>query len=471
MDLLQFSGGLQTTTSSFLRSPDQLIFSMNVHGDTVGSLTKRLGYGEYGSSSASTDIDGLYSYNYVGGGTQYLFRYTNSVLSYTSGSGWSTCEGGLTADALPEFRVFLDELFMVGATSANSFLSTANVAGTTYTTTNNVTSAPAGKYIEVFRDRVYIANAEVSSTRYPDRLYFSSVPDSAGTGITWTSTDYERIYTNNGEEINGLHTNKTLNEILIFKANSLHTYDTYRVRDVGTQGTTSHRSVQTVNGLTYFFNANGIYAYDGRLPVLISRPIEKWIQGIDQTALADVFAASDDDKYYKLYVGSITVDGNTYTNCEIRYSTVDNSFTIYSYYDTFKSYATHKVSGITRVYAGTDDGIVHQLAKRDDAVYADDGNDIPAEFTFETVLGVPAERKFIDKALIYCTNFQNLTGRIRVKGRDWSTHFEVNDSEHEVGISPEDGRILQWNFSESSQVNPFIFEGVSFSPHLTTEKY
>lgn len=478
VDFLQFSGGLQTTTSTFLRRPDQLIRSVNVNGDTVGALTGRLGYTQFGDThSASQNVMGAASYNDVSGGTQYLFAIADGALKYQNGGTWTSIvsASGLLATAKAEFRVFLDQLFMVGANSTNTYLTSANIDGISYSTSTNLNNAPNARFIEIFRDRIYMADCVVATIRYPDRFYYSSLPNTAATTITWdtssTSTQFERVYTNNGEPIMGLHTNKTLNELLIFKQTSLHAWNTSSLRDVGNVGTTSHRSIKTINYVTFFFSEGGIYAYSGQEPQLISRGIQKWINGIDQTALGDVFAEVEDNKYYRLFVGSITVDGVTYTKCEIRYSVLDNTLTIYSYANTFKAYALHKVSGKIRIYGGASDGKIYQHGEKDDTIYDDAGTAIAAEFMFETDLGLPSERKNIDKALIYSSRAQTLTGRIAVKNQDWSTHFSVDKDEQEVNLSPMDGRTLWWHFSASYSVQPFVFEGLTFVPRVTTQKY
>ena len=464
--ILSFTGGLQNFTSSFLRRPDQLIRSINVHGDNVGSLTERLGYSQYGTHSDSTQIYGMHSYNDVSGGTNYLFRLVAGVLQYHNGSAWTNIQSGLNTTARAEFRVFLDQLFMVGEVGG-TFLSSANIDGITYSESTNLTSAPNAKFVEVYKDRVYMANLD----GFPDRFQFSSLPSTDATTITWTSTNFERVYTNNGEEIMGMHTNKMLNELLLFKETSMHAWDTFRLRDAGNVGTTAHRSIKTLNFTTFFFNADGVYAYSGSRPQLISRPIQPWIDGIDQTKLGDVFAEEEGGKFYKLNVGSVTVEGKVYSNVELRYSISDNTWTVYSYADNFAVYAKHKVSGEVRVYGGTDDGDTHQFAHLDDAVYDDDGTAIASEFMFETDLGLPSERKKVGKALLYCTKPQNLTGRIRVRGEDWSANFSVDNDEQEINTVPNDGRFLQWHFSSSSAVTPFQFEGLTFVPTLTSSKY
>lgn len=470
IDLLNFSGFLQTTTSSFLRRNDQLELAINVNGDNIGSVTKRLGYSlfqDYGSS-----VTGLWSYNDVSGGNRYLLAFDSGTLKYSTGGAPSSIVGGLTTTAKVEFTTFLDQAFVVGANSSNTYLTTATIDGVTYSTTNNVTNAPKAKYVEVFRDRVYLADVEVSGTRYPDRFYYSSTPDSAGTSITWTATDFERVYTNNGEPIMGIHTNKFLNELLIFKETSMHAWDTVRLRDIASIGTSAHRSIKTVNYTTFFFNRDGIYAYTGSVPQLVSRPIQKWIDGITQSALVDVFAMDDENKYYKLFVGSITVDGTTYSNCEIRYSLVDNSFTIYSYFDTFSIYASHIVSSVQRIYAGDTSGDVHTLAGKGDTVYSDDSNPIAAQFMTKAFdLGIPSEQKFTETVTLFSNKSQNLTFRYRVDGGDWSTHSAIDKKIDPRRINPAQGYLFQFHFSESSTVAPFEFQGLSFTPRLTTDRH
>lgn len=474
VDKLTFHQLLQTTTSSFLKSPNQLDLAVNVNGENLGSVTKRLGYAQSGSDvSTGNSILGLRTYPYMAGGTQLLFGVANGTIYDFNGTTWASVQSGLNTTAKAEFRVFVDQLFMVGANSSNTYLTTANISGTIYSTSTNVTNAPKGRFIEQFKSRLYIADVEVSGTRYPSRFYWSSAPTDGA--ITWdtsaTSESFEEVSTDNGEPIMGLHTNEALNQLLIFKETSLHSWDTYRIRNLWNVGTTSGRSIVTIDGITYFFNKNGIYAYDGARAKLISRPIKKWIKGISASYYDDVFGINQDDEYLKMFVGDCTVDGKTYSNCEIIYNVADQTWTIYSYADPFSCYATHEESGVTRVYGGTTAGKVHKLAQDSDAVYDDNGTAIAAEFMFTVDLGLPSERKFVDRVLIYTTAVQNLTGRIRAKGKDWSTWFPINETEQSHNVNPRDGRFLQFHFSETSNVAPFEFQGLSFNVTQTTKNY
>lgn len=461
-DLLHFTGGLQTSTSSFLRRDDQLELAINVHFDQIGSVSGRLGYAQAGTSLAVSTVQGLSSYERQADGTKNLFEFCGGVLSYLDSSlVQHTVVSSLNTTALAEFTTFVDQLFMVGATSANVFLAPANIDGTTYSTSTNLSGAPTGaRFIEVYQNKLYMADVVIGGTRYPSRWQRSSIP-TAGL-ITWDATDFENVDTDDGSGIVSMHRNKSLNQLLFFKENSLHAWDNYRMADKGAVGTTAHRSVVTINYTTFFFNEDGIFTYSGSEPKLISRPIQKWIDAVsDPTA---VFAVGYNNRFYKLNVGTVTVDGVSYSNCEYIYSILDNTWAIYSYADVFSVYAKHKISNVTRVYAGTTGGKIMKFAAKNDTVYDDNGTEIFSQFMTKALdVGLPSEKKFIDRVMIYSTRAQNLQGRARAKNRDWSTQFPINDSEQEYTINPEEGRFIQFHFSSASKVAPFIMEGISFN--------
>src|SRR3990167_3755740 len=244
MDLISFTDGLQTTTSSFLRKDSQLELAVNVHCDNVGSVTKRLGYTEQGTATSSSAIRGLHSYADIAGGTTRLFRAFYSSIEWYSGSVWNAIGGTYSvATANVEMRVFLDQLFIFGANSSAQYITPINIDGTTFSNSTNLTGAPRGRFVETFLDQLYVADVEVSGVRYGSRFYRSSIPNSGGTDITWPTTNYENILTNNGETITGIHANNALNQLLIFKESSLHAWDTFRIKNIANIGTNAHRSI------------------------------------------------------------------------------------------------------------------------------------------------------------------------------------------------------------------------------------
>ena len=466
INLLTFADGLQTTTNSFLRKDSQLELSINVHGDLIGSLTKRLGYTAIGTGSGSTG-KGLHSYVRQADGTTKLFRASNGNLDYWNGASWINCTTYTPADATVYMKTYIDQMFVVGA-NASTLMSPINVTGTTASTSTNLTSAPKGKFVEVFNDQLYFGNVEVGGTKFPSRMYYCALPDSTTESIiTWPALNYESIYPHNGDVITGLHTNKYLNQLLIFKNNSIHAWDSYRIRDLGNVGTNSQKSVVTINYTTFYFSPRrGVYSYNGLTPTLVSRAVDKWIKGIQDPSV--VCAAGEDDRIYKLYVGTCVVDGVTYANCEIRYAVNDNAWWVYQYSNDFKCYADY-TNSITRVCAIDSAGAVFQLAQSGDSVYSDNGSDISAEFTTKALdLGAPTWQYTADKAMVFTTGTSNLSGRARFRNKDWSTKFTVSKPDEVVNINPGTGRFMQFNFSERSQNPPFQFDGLSFDPILSS---
>ena len=153
IDILNWSGMLQTTTSSFLRRNDQLELAINVHGDTIGSVTKRLGYSTVGTNLGG-NVQGLSSYARLANGATNLFSLANGVLRYWNGTIQTAIQSGLSTTAKAEFRTFVDQSYMVGANTSNTYLTSANINGTTYSTSNNLSGAPNARYIEVFRGQL-----------------------------------------------------------------------------------------------------------------------------------------------------------------------------------------------------------------------------------------------------------------------------------------------------------------------------
>ena len=461
---------LQTTTNVFLRKDDQLEKAINIHGDNIGSATKRPGYTKFGNTvSAGNAIRGVAEYRDISGGTQDLYTWANGGVLHGTGAAWTNIGSVAYGDALISSKTFLDQLFFCGANSANQYITTALVDSGGVSIGGNVTGAPKAKYVEIYRGRVILADVEVAGIRRASRFYESSVPDSTGSIITWPTTNYEEVYPDNGEALMGIHTNKSLNQLLLYKENSMHAYDLTQIRDIGNVGTSSHWSIATVGFITYHFKAGqGIYAYSGIQPQLVSRPIDKWIKGIQGSVVP--FAANEEDKTYKLYVGQIIVDGETYENCEIRYAVPDNAWTIYSYAEAFTCYAPHTVSGVTRIYSGTTAGIIHQLARNIDGVYSDNGAPISAEFTTKAFdLQSPSAKKFVDKAVVFSTNTQNVQGRMRAPNKDWCSEFSLDQLEQYINLNPQDGRFIMFNFSESSTDQSFQIDGISFDPLITSE--
>jgi len=309
------------------------------------------------------------------------------------------------------------------------------------TTNAPITITPA--YTAVFQDRVYVANG-VTSNR--SRFWFSSLP-SAG-AITWDLTnDWVDVNPDDGDVITALENNG--NRLLIFKTYSMYRWTFGQVepdRLIGV-GTQSQESVKTNFdvGITFFANPLGIYAYTTGRPKLISRKIQKYIDGVSNWT--NVFGEVDRDHYY-LSVGNITVDGRVYSNCVFVYNIPLDAWTVFTMGTpiTFMARLLGVLGVSYTVTLGSSDGKTYIFTRPtstvDDVVAITGGVPIPAEFVSkEYMLNFPQRTNFswldvfsqgrIGALVLYDLDRQNLftpleslTDRVsnfRIPGRECNT--------------------------------------------------
>lgn len=364
IDLMNHSGGMITEVVDSLMPDGSYRLIMNLDDDIVGGLRVRRGESAVGSQVQDNKVClGLYNFRDSGSGTdnQLIAVFndsgdSNAVTSYLDGGSWSAISGGssFTADAKFRFTTFLDYVFMVN--SANDAIkswdgNTGNSWGTT-----NLTSAPSGKFIDVYKDRVLVAG----TTANPDRVYKSSLP-SSGT-ISWdTTNDWVDVNPEDGQNITALANNGTYE--LIWKERAFYRWNGKALEPdlIYDIGCTSQESVATRNGVTFFFNPYGIYITNGGRPQVISRPIQRWIDAISGSYFTEVSGAVDEDNYY-CSIGDVTVDGESFTNVVLVYSISRQRWRIYTYGEEIRYMARYTdSSGLFAIVAGNDDGDVWQL--------------------------------------------------------------------------------------------------------------
>ena len=334
------SGGMNTRTSVFTVKPNELKLGRNVTLEQLGSIRKRSGYGGGITIQANKEILGLYEFVITSTGAKYLLAISNNsgdtaaVMKYSSDFLTFTTHpdsdlSALQENAKYEFANFIDLCFVAGYSADDStFQQVFTISGILngdYDASSFVTGAPNAKYIIQSNDRIFLVNTSNSSNEY----FWSDLPaGSPGAWtLTWTSTNSNRVETNDGEELAGV--GKNFNRVLLFKNSSIHKWDADNeqlIRESGSIGSTSHRSIKNLGGSTVFYrNGFGFYEYAGQEPFLISRKIDDWIGAISN--VADV-ASFTDGTIYQASVGNITIDGRTYNNVAIEYNTVLESWVI-----------------------------------------------------------------------------------------------------------------------------------------------
>mgnify|MGYP001579045130 CR=1 FL=1 len=359
-----FLGGMVTEASDF-RTPDNAMrLIQNMDTDVVGALRVRKGNTAIGNQvQDNKNCLGLYNFRDSGTGSnnRQITAFnnsgdTNATLYYNASGTWTVITGAtsFTASAKFRFATFTDLVFIVNSKFDEPKTWDGDSAATLGTT--QLSSAPAGQFISVFKSRVYIAS---TSTR-PDRVFFSSIISSTG-NITWTSTDYLDVNPSDGQNITGLANNGTL--LLIFKDRAMYRWnggatDPDLVVDVGCS---SQESIANRNGKTYFFNPYGIYVTTGGFPQLISKEIQRWVDAIAGTYYSSVAGACDDDHYY-CSIGDVTVDGVLFSNVVLTYEISSETWTVRTYPEQVRLFANYIESDNTaNIMIGNDDGDVQRL--------------------------------------------------------------------------------------------------------------
>ena len=192
----------------------------------------------------------------------------------------------------------------------------------------------------------------------------------------WVGNNAVDVQNNDGDVITGLGENS--NRLLIFKRRSLFrwngTSEPEKVK--GAPGTTSQRSVVTMKRLpiTIYFSVvdgqAGLYAYDGRSTVLISRKIQDYVDGISASNYPNTVAWQTGD-LYKCYVGTMTNTDKdiSITNAVIVYDVSANTLWFESLGDVLKDTTTFVESDADNLYASNDGTQIFQL----DSGNTDDG--------------------------------------------------------------------------------------------------
>lgn len=462
------SGGINGKTSPLIIKDTECELVLNYSLDTIGSLTKRLGYAQYASQpvanktcnglyqfvdTSSTKDTQLYSANVSGDAT--------ATIYYNNAGTWTNSKTGLTANKKIRFFTFLDYVFYLNG--ADVMGSSADPTAPTWGTTNcPATITP--NFGAVFQDRCYAANGGVSTA---SRVWFSSLP--SGT-ITWTTaSDYFDINPDDGDEITGLENNG--NRLLIFKNRAMYrwTYgQTEPDRIIGV-GTSSQESVKTNFdlGITFFANPRGIYAYTSGRPKLISRKIQKFVDAVSDWT--NVFGETDYDHYY-LFVGNITVDGRTYSNTMLVYNISLDAWTIYTFNNQITWMARlMPTSPVEGIYFGATDGKTYQfLSGTSDATVGINGEIMTKEY----LISFPEFSKLEN---IYVVSQQRVNTKVHYqlnrKG-DFHPLNDLTDRFHKFRVGKDDEcRTIRLRITDSS-TNTSIIEGFNFesTPLVKKEK-
>ena len=316
--------------------PDSAVSeSINMNFDAIGAAQVRKGSTLLGNNLGSA-ILGLYYFADTVGAPSYtqLIAVAATAVYYLAAGVWTSIRTGLTSGSQARFATLINMVFMVNGTEATEVWD-GNPGGG-FVSTGNASGAPTGTFIETFIGRVWIGG----NATYPDRLYYSSIPSAASTQVvTWstdpvTGTQWFDMNQNDGDTVTALQRFRSW--LIVFKNNRL-----YRVMGI-TQadtdpyyavGTSSQESVIETKAGLFFHHASGIYQMNiYGIVQEVSRPIWDIIRAIPSSYYAKIVGWYEADQDHVCWsVGTVTVNGTTYTNLVVRYTISTQAWTHYSY--------------------------------------------------------------------------------------------------------------------------------------------
>ena len=388
--LTDMSNGMITSgaVSDSLLPSNIVIESMNLDFDKIGCATIRKGQTILGNQIlTNTDILGMHEFRDSGDGSNnQTIVVHGTVAYYLAGSTWTSKRTGLTTGYSADFTTYLDYSFMVNGIDATQTWDgdTNNSFGTT-----NASGAPVGISVEVFRNRVWIVDAD-------DRLHYSSLPNEITSLITW-DTDSQWIDISPQDGDNAVKLVRSKNSLLVFKKN--HMYRVYSTQETEPDpkidvGTYSARSVVSASDGVYFHHPSGIYRYlDGSI-TNISQPMLDFIDNITVANYSKVVGWTDGN-HVLFSIGDISIGDVDYSNVVLRY-------TISSRVWTFRTYPTQVLCACdyddgSTIFnlIGDDDG---NILKVDEGT-TDNGSEIFYSLTIgpKTLDGSFNTRKYISK--------------------------------------------------------------------------
>lgn len=333
--------------------------ALNMNFDKVGAIQTRPGVATYattlgGSVTAfgTLGIQATPSYK--------LFAQVGTDVSVWNGAAWVSVRT-TTVATKARFSQWLNYTYMANGTDelqASNGGAFSAVAGVVPATT-----MPVGNFIQAgFDGRIWIGNKTNDALYYSDIVQFT--PPSTYT-LTYTATNFIKNFSpQDGESMTGLF--RVPRALLVFKQNhifrvySASSVDPYPAYNVGTFSQES--IVQAKDGL-YFHHSSGFYHfnYDSQ-PTEISRRVIDFVKAIPRSSYGNIVGIYDGFDSVKWSVGAVTVEGVTYSNCQMRYTISTQVWTIYDFGSTAITALVMFDNGTTiDQVCGTSTGLVGKL--------------------------------------------------------------------------------------------------------------
>lgn len=451
------SGGNLQKVSSDIIIPNTVPFSINLLFDKVlGEAVSREGTNIVGSQlSAGNSCLGLFQHLDSTSANSKLFAGFNGII-YDVVAGSSSL-GSLNTTARMRFTTFMNTTLILNGVQSYSYTSSGWVSTGGALGVNGVPSG--AQYPIEFKDRVYAA--------VTDRLYYTNTP--TGGAVSWSASGSGSLQV---EQEDGGGTIQALNKVpgylLIYKQRSLKrwNFDSAFPEDLVNIGTQSNESVVRARGKNYFFyGPNGFYETAGGYPKLISRPIQRIIEGISSSFYANVNGWSDNDNIY-WSVGDVTINFDrgfteTYNNVVLRYNIDFQQWAPLQYAHEFRAMHQYISGSNTLIVGGDTDGQILQL------------NTLNTDYNGQAIkyiLQSPEmdfkfreRRKTIsEKIYIHSDITSGAELQARLDYREWKSIGSLKDIVSEIQIKPMTAKVFEFRIVDSIVGEQIKLRGMDF---------
>ena len=240
---------------------------------------------------------------------------SSMLVTYDAAASMTSLITGLDQTARYDFETMNDIVYILNGVDSNrewSGTGAAAVAGG---------SPPFGKYVQVHKNRMFIAG--VASLR--SRLYYSDLADAE----TWPVLNFIDVGKGDGDTITGLTV--LLDTLVIYKTNSVwmltgsSSSDFVLRRVTDEAGSSSNKSLSLVKNSLIGIATDGVRLFDGIKSITASDKIEVTFEGLNRTQLALAEGVTFDHHYYL----AVPEGSSIYNNVVLVYDLIRAAWTVY----------------------------------------------------------------------------------------------------------------------------------------------
>lgn len=458
------AGNIQKVSSDIIIS-NSLPFSINLLFDKVlGEAVSREGTDIIGSQlEASMACLGLFQHLDSNSVNDKLFAVFNSTIYDVLGA--TSMDATLSALLDANFATFLNTTIMLNGSEKRGYTAAGGWASSG--TPLDIAGVPAGgKFPIEFKDRMYCAVTD--AIHYTDAATGGSV-DWAATGSGTLQVEQE----DGGGNLQAL--SKVPGYLLIYKQRSLKrwNFDSSFPEDLINVGTQSHKSVVRARGKNYFFyGPNGFYETEGSYPKLMSRPIQRIVEGISSAFYSSISGWSDDKDIY-WSIGDITIDFDrgyleTYTNVVLRYTIDTQQWAPLQYATKFRAMHQYITGSDTLIAAGNEDGEIIRLNTGN----TDYGSTVAIRYILQSPEFDFKNREYFktisEKIFVHSDRTIGAELQARLDYGEWKQIGSLKDIVTEVQIKSLRARVFEFRVVDSISGEQVKLRGLDF-PNVDVE--